>query len=100
MFWEKELTRLAERSRELAADCAFDRERVTEAAAVLARGLTWVGAAQTFYARYRAFFMVGLPLAGLFLGKRLPRLARWSALAAPLLRLGRGLLYLVRSVNK
>lgn len=99
MFWEEELTRLAERRHRLAADCARDREQVTEAATALARKLSWVAVAHTLYTRYQPLVMVGLPLAGLFLGKRLPRLARWSALAAPLLRLGRGLLPLLRSVK-
>lgn len=92
MFWEKELIQLAERSRSLAAVCALDRERVTGAAADLARKLVWLDAARTWGTRYRSVFLVGLPVAGLFLGKRLPRLARWTALAAPFWRAGRGLL--------
>lgn len=100
MFWEKELTRLDERRRALAADCALDREQVNEAATALTRKLAWVGAAHSLYTRYQPLFMVGLPLAGLLLGKRLPRLARWSALAAPLLRLGRGLLPLLRAMKR
>lgn len=97
MFWEKELTQLAERSRSLAAACALDRERVTGAAADLARKLVWLEAARAWGIRYRSVFMVGLPLAGLVLGKRLPRLARWTALAAPIWRAGRSFLRLWRA---
>lgn len=96
MFWEQDLTRLAERKRSLAEDCARDRERVSATAADVARHLTWVGMLPSLYARYRPLLLVGLPLAGLFLGKRLPRLARWSALAAPLWRVARGFLRLRR----
>lgn len=96
MFWEQDLTRLAERSRSLAGECARDRERVTAAAADVARHLTWVGTVPSLYARYRPLLLVGLPLAGLALGKRLPRLARWSVLAAPLWRVARGFLRLRR----
>ncbi len=100
MFWEQDLNRLAERSRRLAVDCAGDRERVTAAAAEVARHLRWLGTVPSLYARYRPLVLVGLPLAGLFLGKRLPRLARWSALAAPLWRVARGFLRLRRLVPR
>lgn len=96
MFWEQDLIRLAERSRSLATDCARDRELVSAAAAGVARSLAWLGGVPALYARFRPWVLVGLPVAGLFLGKRLPRLARWSALAAPFWRVGRGLLRLRR----
>lgn len=92
MFWEAELTRLARRQQELAAECDLARARVVSQAEVLARKLAWVEAAHAWLHRAQPLLLVGAPLAGLFLGKRLPRLARWSALAAPLLRVGRAFL--------
>lgn len=100
MFWEKELSRLAERRLHLAADCARDRERVAAAATALAGKLAWLNAAQSFCTRYQPLILAGLPLAGLVLGRRLPRLARWSALAAPLWRVGRGLMRLWRTAGR
>jgi hypothetical protein len=92
MFWEAELTRLARRKQGLAADCDLARARVVSHAEALARKLAWVEAAHAWLCRARPLLLVGAPLAGVFLGKRLPRLARWSAFAAPLLRAGRAFL--------
>jgi hypothetical protein len=92
MFWEAELTRLTRRKQELAAECDLARARVVTRTEVLARKLAWVEAAHAWLHRAQPLLLVGAPLAGLFLGKRLPRLARWSAFAAPLLRVGRAFL--------
>lgn len=99
MFWKAELERLARHKQALTADCDLARACVTQQMEELAHRLAWLETTQTWIHRAQPLLLVAAPLAGLFLGKRLPRLARWSTFATPLFRLARTFLQLQRATS-
>lgn len=77
---------IADRKRQLAGECDLQRTLIAVHVAEVARSLHWMDTARSVYLKARPWIWLGAPLAGLMLGRRLPRLARWSALAAPVIR--------------
>lgn len=96
MFWQAQLKAIEERKRRLASECDLRRTLIAVHAAEAAPSLRWVDTARSVYLKARPWIWLGAPLAGLVLGRRLPRLARWTALAAPVIRGWRALTSLRR----
>jgi hypothetical protein len=86
MFWEADLRALADRKRQLASESDLERALAQVHAQGLGHSLRWVETLRGWYAVARPAFWVAAPLAGLALGGRISRLARWSACLAPLWR--------------
>jgi hypothetical protein len=99
MFWQTQLKAIEDRKRRLASECDLERTLIAVHAAEVARSLHWVDTARSVYLKARPWIWLGAPVAGLVLGRRLPRLARWSALAAPVIR-GLRALTLLRRVPR
>lgn len=86
MLWEAELKALADRKRRLASESDLDRALAQVHARSLGKSLRWVETLRGWYAVARPAFWMAAPLAGLALGNRISRLARWSTYLTPLWR--------------
>ena len=86
MFWEAELSALAGRKRRLIGENDLERALIQVHAQRVGQSLQWVTRLHGWFTVLRPALWLAAPIAGLALGGRASRLARWSGLLGSLVR--------------